>query len=54
LGCSPSSPPPPVFLSRAPEIGIVTKTTAYPLAEVNRALADLRAVRFEGAAVLVP
>jgi alcohol dehydrogenase, propanol-preferring len=40
------------FLSRAFEFGIVTKTTTYPLAEANRALADLRAGRFEGAAVL--
>src|ERR1700677_312020 len=42
------------FLSRAFEFGIVTKTTTYPLAEANRALADLRAGRFEGAAVLAP
>ena len=42
------------FLSRVPEMGIVTKTTQYPLNEANRALADLRAGRFEGAAVLVP
>jgi alcohol dehydrogenase, propanol-preferring len=42
------------FLRLAPEIGIVTKTTAYPLAEANQALADLRAGKFEGAAVLVP
>jgi propanol-preferring alcohol dehydrogenase len=42
------------FLSLAPKIGIVTKTTTYPLTEANRALADLRAGRFEGAAVLVP
>ncbi len=42
------------FLRLAPEIGIVTKTTRYPLREANRALADLRAGRFEGAAVLVP
>src|ERR1700678_648165 len=38
------------FLSRAPEFGIVMNTTTYPLAEANRALADLRAGRFEGAA----
>ena len=31
-----------------------TRTTSYPLAEANQALADLRAGRFEGAAVLVP
>jgi len=42
------------FLSLAPTIGIRTVTTTYPLAEANRALADLRAGRFEGAAVLVP
>jgi propanol-preferring alcohol dehydrogenase len=42
------------FLRLAPEIGIVTKTTCYPLREANQALADLRAGRFEGAAVLVP
>lgn len=42
------------FLSLAPNMGIVTKTTSYPLTEANQALADLRAGRFEGAAVLVP
>ena len=42
------------FLRLAPEIGIVTKTTSYPLKQANQALADLRAGRFEGAAVLVP
>jgi propanol-preferring alcohol dehydrogenase len=42
------------FLSLAPQIGIVTETTRYPLDQANRALADLRAGRFEGAAVLVP
>ena len=42
------------FLRIAPEIGIVTRTTSYPLREANQALADLRAGRFEGAAVLVP
>jgi propanol-preferring alcohol dehydrogenase len=42
------------FLGLAPKIGIVTRTTSYPLAEANRALADLRAGKFEGAAVLVP
>jgi propanol-preferring alcohol dehydrogenase len=40
------------FLRLAPTIGIVTKTTPYPLAAANEALADLRAGRFEGAAVL--
>ncbi len=42
------------FLKLAPEIGIVTKTTPYALKDANQALADLRAGRFEGAAVLVP
>jgi propanol-preferring alcohol dehydrogenase len=42
------------FLGLAPEIGIRVQTTTYPLQQANRALADLRAGRFEGAAVLVP
>jgi propanol-preferring alcohol dehydrogenase len=42
------------FLRLAPQIGIVTVTTPYPLDQANQALADLRAGRFEGAAVLVP
>jgi propanol-preferring alcohol dehydrogenase len=42
------------FLRLAPEMGIVTKTTSYRLNLANQALADLRAGRFEGAAVLVP
>ena len=42
------------FLKLAPQIGIVTKTTTYALERANEALADLRAGRFEGAAVLVP
>jgi propanol-preferring alcohol dehydrogenase len=42
------------FLRLAPEMGIVTRTTSYPLDQANQALADLRAGRFEGAAVLVP
>ena len=42
------------FLRLVPEIGIVTETTQYPLDQANRALADLRAGRFKGAAVLVP
>jgi alcohol dehydrogenase, propanol-preferring len=42
------------FLRLAPQIGIVTKTTPYPLYRANEALDDLRAGRFEGAAVLVP
>ena len=42
------------FLRLAPEMGIVTQTTRYPLQQGNQALADLRAGKFEGAAVLVP
>jgi propanol-preferring alcohol dehydrogenase len=42
------------FLRLAPEMGIVTQTTTYLLPQANQALADLRAGRFEGAAVLVP
>lgn len=41
-------------LRQAPEIGIITKTTPYPLDRTNQAIADLRTGRFEGAAVLVP
>jgi propanol-preferring alcohol dehydrogenase len=41
------------FLGLAPKMGIITKTTPYPLRRANEALADLRAGRFEGAAVLV-
>jgi propanol-preferring alcohol dehydrogenase len=42
------------FLKLAPMIGIVTRTTTYKLNRANDALADLRAGKFEGAAVLVP
>lgn len=42
------------FLALAPKMGIVTRTTIYPLQKANEALADLRAGRFVGAAVLVP
>jgi alcohol dehydrogenase, propanol-preferring len=42
------------FLRLAPEVGIVTHTTRYALRDANQALADLRAGRFEGAAVLTP
>ncbi|MBS0613747.1 MAG: alcohol dehydrogenase, partial [Proteobacteria bacterium] len=41
------------FLALAPRVGIRTHTRTYPLREANRALEDLRAGRFEGAAVLV-
>ena len=42
------------FLRLAPQIGIVTETTRYPLNQANQALSDLRVGRFKGAAVLVP
>lgn len=42
------------FLQLAPQIGIRTTTTPYPLDRANEALADLRGGRFAGAAVLVP
>ena len=42
------------FLSLVPKMGIVVKTTTYPLQQANKALEDLRAGRFDGAAVLVP
>jgi propanol-preferring alcohol dehydrogenase len=42
------------FLALVPTIGIVTKTTTYRLHQANRALADLRAGAFDGAAVLLP
>jgi propanol-preferring alcohol dehydrogenase len=42
------------FLSLAQRMGIRTHVTRYPLAEANQALADLRAGRFDGAAVLIP
>jgi len=42
------------FLRALPQFGIKTKTTQYPLEQANQALDDLRAGRFEGAAVLTP
>ena len=42
------------FLSLAPSVGVITTTHPYPLREANTALADLRAGRFDGAAVLTP
>jgi alcohol dehydrogenase, propanol-preferring len=42
------------FLKLVPQMGIITETTRYPMRQANQALADLRAGRFEGAAVLVP
>jgi propanol-preferring alcohol dehydrogenase len=35
-------------------MGLKVKTTLYPLQKANEALSDLRAGRFDGAAVLVP
>jgi alcohol dehydrogenase, propanol-preferring len=42
------------FLALARRIPVHTTITTYPLAEAERALSDLRAGRFEGAAVLIP
>ena len=42
------------FLPLAARHGVRAKTHVYPLGEANRALDDLRAGRFDGAAVLVP
>ena len=40
------------LLALAPAIPLTTRVTTYPLEDANRALDDLRAGRFEGAAVL--
>ena len=42
------------FLRKVPQMGIVTRTRPYPMERANEALADLRAGRFVGAAVLLP
>jgi propanol-preferring alcohol dehydrogenase len=42
------------FLAVARKAGVRTHTTAYPLAQANEAMDDLRAGRLVGAAVLVP
>ena len=42
------------FLAIAPQAGVKTQVTRYPLAAANAALADLREGRLQGAAVLVP
>ena len=42
------------FLQLAPRLGLRTQVTRYGLKQANQALADLRAGRFEGAAVLLP
>jgi propanol-preferring alcohol dehydrogenase len=41
------------FLELAPRVPVETKVSTYPLAATNDALADLRAGRFTGAAVVV-
>ena len=42
------------FLDLAGRVSIRTEVTPYPLAGANRALADLREGRLQGAAVLMP
>ncbi len=42
------------FLALAPQAGVKTEVTRYPLGQANEALADLREGRLQGAAVLIP
>ncbi len=42
------------FLALAPKVPVRTTVTTYPLEQTEQALADLRAGRFEGTAVVVP
>ena len=42
------------FFPAASAADVKTETRAYPLADANRAIADLREGRISGAAVLVP
>jgi propanol-preferring alcohol dehydrogenase len=42
------------FLALAPQAGIRTEVTCYPLDKANEALSDLRQGRLQGAAVLIP
>lgn len=42
------------FLQRAAELGLKPTTTSFPLADANRALADMKHSRLEAAAVLHP
>ncbi len=42
------------FLALAPQVPVTTEVVAYPLAEAETALGDLRAGRLRGAAVIVP
>jgi propanol-preferring alcohol dehydrogenase len=42
------------FLALAPKVPVRTHVRTYPLEQANEALADLRAGRLTGAAVLIP
>jgi propanol-preferring alcohol dehydrogenase len=42
------------FLALAPQVPVKTRVSTYPLERAGEALADLRAGRFTGAAVIVP
>jgi propanol-preferring alcohol dehydrogenase len=42
------------FLALAPKVPVRTTITTYALEEAEQALADLRAGRFEGSAVIIP
>jgi len=42
------------FLALVPQAGVKSQVTRYSLAAANDALADLRAGRLQGAAVLIP
>jgi propanol-preferring alcohol dehydrogenase len=42
------------FLAIAPQAGVKTEVTRYPLDRANEALSDLREGRLQGAAVLIP
>ena len=41
------------FLALAPRVPVRTRVSTYPLQDAGRALEDLRAGRFTGAAVIV-
>jgi alcohol dehydrogenase, propanol-preferring len=42
------------FIALAPKVPVKTTVTTYPLEQAEQALADLRAGRFEGSAVILP
>jgi propanol-preferring alcohol dehydrogenase len=42
------------MLALAPRVPVKTRVSTYALEDANRALEDLRAGRFRGAAVIVP